>query len=143
MANSLNITNLSRRAALTGAMAALSTVPAIAAAAVPGAGNPDAELMALCRHWREVASRYFAAVDHASAIDGTNDDEAYEEASDIATSHLEDLGPITDQITAIPARSLAGIRAKADLIAAFDDPDFGSYITRVLGQSLVEDLLHL
>ena len=67
MATNLNTTNLSRRAALTGAMAALSTVPAIAAAAT-GPLHPDAELLAVCRQWSEINGRYLAAMDHAASV---------------------------------------------------------------------------
>src|SRR5262245_15193614 len=69
--------------------------------------QPDAELFALCERWREPFERY-------STLTDEGDEKAAEPFFDEQFSLLE-------EIAATPARSIDGMRAKAEVIAVYDD----------------------
>lgn len=95
---------ISRRSALSLAAGSL------AAAALPSGGSPDAELIGLCEryvaHGREI--RRLDVGTHETGGRGISDD-AYLELNIAADDAL-------DALTPIPARSLQGIKAKAEAL---------------------------
>jgi hypothetical protein len=102
----------SRRGLLTGGTAALLAGAAIAtvahepAVAASGAPGPDAELLRLL-------AALTAAHDAIARSNELEDDTDYEAAVDAA---LEAWWPLAEQIRATPAKTLPGLRAKADAL---------------------------
>jgi hypothetical protein len=116
MANSLNTTNPSRRAILTGIPAAAIGIGAVSASAM--ALNEDAELCAL----REPLMRAWDAEKALYPVKGLSDEEF--DAAVIRTSE------IVQEILALEAHSIEGLKVKATALSwtysgqAFDIDDF-------------------
>ncbi len=116
----------SRRRLLTGlagATVAATTLAAIAPSGAPAAESADAELIAACARFEALEAAYRASCDS-----DVNADLRCPEGYDEALQAVEDT----------PARTFAGMRAKARAIIAYHQPDYlGS---DYLIWSLVEDV---
>ena len=135
--------SMPRRGVLAAAAAALLAVPA---GAVAMESNPDAELIAVHRSFRAAVRQEAAFGEAPSYPFGSPENEAKEKR--LGDAILTQNEAVKASAT-LPARTLAGIRAKADLVAAalpkglesFQLDENSPEIKLVM--SLVNDLLRL
>ena len=101
---------MKRRNLLAAAPAALAL--AGAAAAAPAAVNPDAELIALCAAYVAQTRDYCAVGQHTPAM--SMRDPEYIRCENLARAMVPKMHALEDQITDTPARTVAGLLAKAE-----------------------------
>jgi hypothetical protein len=125
-------TTRSRRAVLTAALATATT--ASSAAPQP---SPDAELLEACARYSALQLQYLGLFDGPGAI--ADDDER----DALADPIFEAQAPALATILGTPARTIAGVRAKARVVT-LEDPEAlkpKSYNSAKLVRSLLSDVL--
>lgn len=93
------------------AVLALS-VAAVAAVAAPVAQNPDAELIALCTAYVVQAREFCAVGQHTWEMPMSNPE--WIRCHDLACAMVPGMDALEVQITDTPARTIEGLRAKAN-----------------------------
>lgn len=130
-----------RRALLTGpaAVGAAAALPTLTVLQPASAAGADAELLALCAAWRRAFDREAAVTDRLACKfekDWSGEEAALWHAVQDAVSELE------RRIFATRARTMAGVRAKAGVLAHLDAAA-GIPAEREQAASLVADVLAL
>lgn len=133
-----NATTRSRRAVLTAALATAAASRAQGACR-PAYPSPDAELLEACARFTALEQQFQGLFDGPCAIE---DDDERDLAGDPI---LEAQAPALAIILSTPARTLAGLQAKAR-VAALQDPEAlkpKPYVNAQLARSLLSDVLEL
>lgn len=101
--------------------------------------STDAELLQLCAAWRTANDRYMSVTDRLDQIDEANQSDADRAlGKDVSRAVHE----IERRIFDTPATTLAGLRAKAEILAYMGD-EMGIPVDSENGWSLVQDILAL
>ncbi len=127
-----------RRGLLRGVAAVAATAAATPAVAAP-TSSPDAELIRLCAAETENSQRFLALSEETADLVGPQPLEVAREYRLLVNRTNE----ARDVISAMPAATLAGVRAKAEAYRAdWFDPVYGDD-EDAIAQSLIDDLLRL